>query len=156
MNAAFKKMQFKGHSPICVLEAPESFLPNLEEMQEFTEVHTDLAPGTTYAYLVGFVKSVAELEVMSGRVANAIAEDQMFWIAYPKKSSKKYKTDISRDHGWESIGELGYEPVRLIAIDADWSCMRLRKAEHIKSMTRRNSMALSEKGKERTKGNSGK
>jgi hypothetical protein len=38
--------------------------------------------------------------------------------------------------------------IRQIAIDDDWSALRFRKPEHIKTMTRK--FAVTEKGKERT------
>jgi hypothetical protein len=75
----------------------------------------------------------------------------IIWIAYPKQSSKKYKCEFNRDTGWEVIGKLGFEPVKQVAIDEDWSALRFRRVEFIATLTRRNSMALSEQGKARTK-----
>ena len=34
------------------------------------------------------------------------------------------------------MGEAGFEPVRMVAIDEDWSALRFRRAEFIKNMTR--------------------
>ena len=56
------------------------------------------------------------------------------WIAYPKKSSTRYTCD--RDRGWEGMGEAGFDPVRMVAIDEDWSALRFRRVEFIKKMTR--------------------
>lgn len=67
------------------------------------------------------------------------------------KSSKTYKTDLSRDEGWQPLGALGYEGVRMIAIDDDWSAFRLRHVSNIKALTRRNKMVMSQEGKQRTK-----
>jgi len=38
----------------------------------------------------------------------------------------------------------------MVAIDEDWSAFRLRKAEHIGTMIRRQGMAMSDKGKTKT------
>jgi hypothetical protein len=38
----------------------------------------------------------------------------------------------------------------MVAIDEDWSALRFRRAEHIGSMIRRQSMALSQAGKSKT------
>jgi len=46
---------------------------------------------------------------------------------------KKYTCDISRDNGWQALGELGFEGVRMVAIDEDWSAVRFRRAEYIKT-----------------------
>jgi len=67
------------------------------------------------------------------------------WWAYPKKSSRKYKVDIDRDNGWQVLGDLGYEPVRMVAIDEDWSAVRFRKASLIKNMKRDESWRMSKK-----------
>ena len=34
------------------------------------------------------------------------------------------------------MGAAGFEPVRMVAIDEDWSALRFRRAEFIKTMTR--------------------
>jgi len=67
------------------------------------------------------------------------------WFAYPKGSSKRYECDFKRDTGWRTLGQAGFEPVRQIAIDEDWTTLRFRRAEFIKSMTRKR--ALSKTGK---------
>ncbi len=40
----------------------------------------------------------------------------------------------------------------MVAIDADWSALRFRKAVNIKNMKRRKSMAMSREGKNKTRG----
>ena len=71
--------------------------------------------------------------------------DAVIWFAYPKGSSKKYTCEFNRDTGWAELAKAGYEPVRQVAIDEDWSALRFRKVEHIKTMTR--SFAATEAGK---------
>jgi hypothetical protein len=58
------------------------------------------------------------------------------WFAYPKGSSKRYKSEINRDHAWLSLGQEGFEPVSMVAIDEDWSAVRFRRLEFIKQMKR--------------------
>lgn len=74
--------------------------------------------------------------------------DEVVWLAYPKLSSKKYTCEFNRDTGWQALGDIGFEGVRMVAIDEDWSALRFRKAENIKTMTR--SFAMSKKGKEKS------
>ena len=61
----------------------------------------------------------------------------------------EYKCDFNRDNGWTRLGELGFEPVRQVAIDDDWSALRFRRVGFIKTMTR--SFAMTEEGKARIK-----
>ena len=75
--------------------------------------------------------------------------DAVLWFAYPKGSSKKYKCEFNRDTGWHVLGAAGFEPVRQVAIDQDWSALRFRRAGFIKDMKRRSCMALSDEGKSR-------
>jgi hypothetical protein len=67
-------------------------------------------------------------------------------VAYPKGTSKKYKCEFNRDTGWSALGEFGLEGVRQVAIDEDWSALRFRKVDYIKSMQRKFS-PLSQAGK---------
>ena len=69
-----------------------------------------------------------------------------------KKSSKNYKCDFERDSGWDILGEHGFEPVRIVAIDEDWSALRFRRVEFIKKISRRKSMTISEVGMTNIKG----
>ncbi|MEL6635310.1 MAG: hypothetical protein AAFW73_19430 [Bacteroidota bacterium] len=73
-------------------------------------------------------------------------------MAYPKGSSKNYTCDFNRDTGWQVLGNLGWEGVRMVAIDTDWSALRFRRVEYIKKMTRRKRMAMSKGGKDKTSG----
>ena len=72
--------------------------------------------------------------------------DAIVWFAYPKRSSKKYRSQIDRDNGWNILGREGFEPVRMVAIDEDLSAIRFRRATFIKSMTRPKEYRLSERG----------
>ena len=75
--------------------------------------------------------------------------DAVIWFAYPKGTSKKYKSEINRDNGWQVLGEGGFEPVRMVAIDEDWSALRFRRVEHIKTMTRAKESRMTAQGKAR-------
>ena len=66
-----------------------------------------------------FVGSRAELERRAAAVVPRLADDALLWFAYPKKSSRRYSPDVDRDEGWESLGALGFEGVRIVALDDD-------------------------------------
>ena len=71
-------------------------------------------------------------------------------MVYPKGSSRKYRCEFNRDSGWPVLGAAGFEPVRMVAIDEDWSALRFRRVEHIKSMTRNPRGAISRAGKRKS------
>jgi hypothetical protein len=76
-----------------------------------------------------------------------IIDNGVVWFVYPKGTSKKYTCEFNRDIGWAELGKAGYEPVRAVAIDDDWSGLRFRNTTYIKKMTR--SSAITEVGKTR-------
>ena len=47
-----------------------------------------------------------------------------------------YKCDFNRDTGWSVLKSAGFDTVRAVAIDEDWSALRFRRAEFIKSTSR--------------------
>jgi len=148
MDTVFKKMNFKDQTEICVLQSPESFGPNLEVMQAFTAVKTDLNEVQKLQFGLAFVTKQSEVDTFSLAFAEKLEGDGQLWFAYPKGSSKRYKCEFNRDNGWAVLGKLGFEPVRMVAIDEDWSALRLRRVEFVKNMTR--SFALTEEGKAKT------
>lgn len=150
MNDLFKKLQYKGSDTLLVLNAPPEFLPYLADIGPAVRVDTQPVGAETYTFVIVFVKSCAEVQA-NATVVNRLKNDAVLWFAYPKKSSKQYKTDLGRDEGWQPLGALGYEGVRMVAIDEDWSAFRLRHVSNIKSLTRSGTMALSQEGKQRAR-----
>ncbi|MEO1713483.1 MAG: hypothetical protein AAFU60_09140 [Bacteroidota bacterium] len=150
MHPVFKKMNFKGQSPILLLHAPASFQAILPEMNTLTEFHESPQADQSYGYILAFLYQQSDLPLVAQRVAGQMDEDCLLWLAYPKKSSKKYKTDLSRDMSWQVIGDLGFEGVRQVAIDEDWSALRFRETRFIKTMKRQSLRAMSNEGKKRT------
>ena len=97
-----------------------------------------------------FVIKKAELDTLSKAITKKAEGDAIIWFVYPKKSSKKYTCDFNRDSGWDVLGKAGFEGVRQVAIDEDWSAVRFRKVEFIQSMKRDPKRALTKEGKKRT------
>ncbi len=103
-------------------------------------------PVISVAFALIFVTRQSEIDTLIPQIAPGLAGDAVLWMCYPKKTSKNYKCNFNRDTGWQLLGDYSLEPVRMVAIDEDWSALRFRKVEYIKKMTR-NFGALSEAGK---------
>lgn len=149
MTPLFKKLNYKNHKTILVLNAPASFEYEMEQMKKEAQVVTDIAqmPATDFAIVFAFKQ--AEINTSIKAIYKKLEGDAILWYCYPKGSSKKYKCDFNRDTGWQALGANNLEPVRQVAIDEDWSALRFRKVEYIKKMTR--IFAISELGKKKTK-----
>jgi hypothetical protein len=143
-----KKLNFKDQGqPVLVINAPKSY----DEIKAAFEgeVHQQ-ARLAMYDFVQVFGTSNEELQSNAKKAVTYVKEDGLLWLCYPKKSSKVYKgSDCSRDTVTGMLSEEGYEPVRQIAIDDDWSALRFRKPEKIKKMVR--DFAVTDEGIKRTK-----
>lgn len=152
MNAVVKKLQYKLQSLVLITHAPDSFSDEMNAFAATADVHTAPRKGTLYAFVIHFVQKPADVQKAAKMISSALEPDAVMWMAYPKKTSKKYKAELTRDDGWQSLGDHGFEPVSQICIDDDWSALRFRKVDFIKTMTRRAEMTLSKEGKQKTSG----
>ena len=152
MRAIFKKLNYKEQERILIINFPKTIENNIKGTDVFTKIKKNLRGINEINFILIFITKKVEIEKYFTRISNSLTDDAVLWFAYPKKSSKNYKCDFNRDTGWEILGAYGYESVRMVAIDEDWSALRFRKVEKIKKMTRRKNMALSEEGKKKTKG----
>jgi hypothetical protein len=150
MHPTFAKLNYKSQSEITVINAPEEFASIVDTMRPFGAIVTNPVEIQQGCFIMAFVKTQQEVDQISALVAKKIQGDGLLWFAYPKGSSKKYICDFNRDTGWAALGELGFESVRMIAIDNDWSALRFRRAEYIKKMTRQPSRAMTDTGKSKT------
>ena len=131
----FAKLNLKDQSDIVIVNAPESFEREIASLKGVT-VRRSMSEVKQVDFSLSFVTKQKEVDALAKTVGRKAAGDAIVWIAYPKKSSTKYACEFNRDSGWPSMGEAGFEPVRMVAIDEDWSALRFRRAEFIKNMTR--------------------
>ena len=136
MQTVFKKLNLKEEDSLLVLNAPASFSPELEAIQALHAIHSKLDELEEILFALLFIQQKEEVAPLMSKLQAKLKGDVSLWFAYPKKSSKKYKSNISRDAGWEALGENQFEAVRMVAIDEDWSAIRFRKVDFIKNMTR--------------------
>jgi|JI9StandDraft_2_1071091.scaffolds.fasta_scaffold07828_5 hypothetical protein len=143
MNSILKKLSYKDQNPVLILNAPEEYSPILKEFSS----QVDLEVKGKYNFIQVFAIDSKEAERLTKKVFKAIGDKALLWFCYPKGTSKKYKSDIKRDNCAKLFAEKNYEPVAQIAIDEDWSAMRFKSVDAIKTMKRKS--AFSEEGKKR-------
>lgn len=146
MSAIFKKLNLKDEVEVVVVNAPQSFEAELAKL-DTVRVVRDPAMVRAISFALAFASTQAELDKVSRSLTRKADGDAIVWIAYPKKTSRRYKCEFNRDSGWEVLGGAGFETVRMVAIDEDWSALRFRRAEYVKSMTRDPARAISRKAK---------
>jgi hypothetical protein len=148
MTPLFKKLNLTDQTKIAVLNAPVSFTSETSQLTG-VEIATTLRTRDNTSFAIAFAITQKELDTLSKTIAAATEGDAIVWIAYPKQRSKKYRCEFNRDSGWTVLAAAGFEPVRQVAIDEDWSALRFRRVEYIKTMTR--SFAMTDAGKAKAK-----
>ena len=140
-------MNFKDHKQVVLLNLPDDLGDLAAEFALFAQVHKGFETVEKPDFAIVFATKQEQVDAAADLVAQNTEGDAAVWFAYPKGTSKRYKCGFNRDNGWKKLGELGFEPVRMVAIDDDWSALRFRRVGFIKTMTR--SFAMTEEGKAR-------
>jgi hypothetical protein len=131
MATLFEKLNLKDHQEILILNAPESFDRELSRLPVITiNRHLESLPEIRFS--IAFVTRQSEVDALAPQDAAKAVGDAIVWFAYPKGTSKKYKCDFNRDTGWAALKKAGFDTVRSIAIDEDWTALRFRYKEFIK------------------------
>lgn len=149
MASVFQKLNLKNQKQIVILNAPQSFEPEVAVLRD-VEILRDLHAAAGIEFSLAFVTKQKEADTLARAIAKKAKGDAIVWFAYPKGTSKKYKSEISRDKGWQVLGDEGFETVRAVAIDEDWSALRFRRVEFVQSLTRAKSHAITRQDKSRT------
>jgi hypothetical protein len=128
----FEKLNLKEQREILVLNAPDSFEPALAQLGH-VRILRNVGGAKEVAFALTFVTRQADLERVSEALAKRAGADPLLWFAYPKGTSRRYTCDFNRDTGFGALRRLGFDSVRQVAIDEDWSALRFRRVEHIKA-----------------------
>jgi hypothetical protein len=148
MGSIFGKLNLKDQPMILVLNPPPAFEAELATLTGVTVVR-DLRDAREVGFSLAFVTKQKEVDTLAKGITSKAKGDAVVWFAYPKGTSRKYRCEFNRDTGWQALGDAGFEPVRMVAIDEDWSAVRFRRPEFIKTMTRDKSHMLSKQAKAR-------
>jgi hypothetical protein len=127
----FKKLNLGTHDEIVLLDAPDSFVPELRLLKG-VKVLRDPSKPKAVKFGLAFAVTQTQLDRASKLFAAAAEGDAVLWFAYPKGTSKRYTCEFNRDSGWSVIRAAGFESVRMVAIDEDWSALRFRRLEFVK------------------------
>ncbi len=127
----FEKLNLKQQKEIVIAEAPPSFESELAALKN-VNVLRDPKKAKTVAFALVFVTKQAKVDSLSRVLASKAEGDALLWFAYPKGTSKRFKCEFNRDTGWDALRNAGFDTVRQVAIDEDWSALRFRRVEFIK------------------------
>lgn len=123
-----QKLGLKDGTRALFIDLPVS-LADLATSRQFVESSRitvdqlgDNAPGYDFIHL--FTTARAVLEALAQPLMNLIARDGMIWVSWPKKAAK-VATDITEDVIRAVVLPLGLVDVKVCAVDATWSGLKL-------------------------------
>ncbi|WP_187368855.1 DUF3052 family protein [Baekduia soli] len=117
-----RKLGFAPGMRAVLLDAPEGFEALVGPLPEGVTVARRLGPGEDL--VMAFVTSRAVLARRVVALRRAIAPAGMAWIAWPKRASG-VATDVTEDVVREVALPAGLVDVKVCAIDATWSGLKL-------------------------------
>jgi hypothetical protein len=113
-----RKLGFKPGMTAVMLDAPDGLELELDgvTVKRALRGHADI--------VLCFVTARARLERRAARLRTAIAPDGMVWACWPKKASK-VATDMTEDVVRAVLLPTGLVDVKVAAVDATWSGLKL-------------------------------
>lgn len=118
----WKKLGLAAGQRICVIDPPQPYatlVPDAPQPMVMAE-----APGADVALVHLFVEQRAVLARQLAALRKRLADDAVLWISWPKKASRR-STDISEDVIRAEALPLGWVDVKVCAVDATWSGLKL-------------------------------
>lgn len=137
MKKLFEKLNYKDQERIAIINAEDILMNSFTDELPGVIIDREIDPRFPYSFILIFVKSNSEVEFFTPVTLHNLMADGVLWFCYPKKTSKKYNSDIDRDHGWKALNDSGFQGIRMVAIDENWSAMRFRNIRYIRSATER-------------------
>lgn len=129
MNPVIKKLSIEKYQKVLILNAPDEFKPVIKEINAKVDTNINIK----YPFILSFEKDLDNLNKTVPTLISALETNGQLWIAYPKGTSKLYKSDLNRDIIRTVFQHHKFDGVSLIAIDDNWSAMRVKPEELIKS-----------------------
>lgn len=118
-----KKLGIKGGYRVALLRAPANYLELLGDLPSDVAIDCELAGGD-YDFVQAFFQWRVDYAAKFASIKAAIGKDGMIWISWYKKAAKM-PTDITEDVVREVALAGGLVDVKVAAIDAQWSGLKL-------------------------------
>jgi len=117
-----KKLGFKGGYRVRVSHPPENYDDLVSPRPDNVLISGAIRQDIDIWHF--FTKSAVELEWQLPKMQDAIKQDGMIWVSWPKKASK-VPTDVSEDVVRKLALALKLVDVKVCAVDETWSGLKL-------------------------------
>ena len=126
MKSALSKLLYKAQAPVLVLYPPVEAAGLVEALHGLEALEGE----EPAEFMLAFAKDLDDAEDAVDVADEDLADGAIFWLAFPKQTSKKYPgLDIDRDSLHARLADLAWEGVSLVALDDDWSAMRFKRKD---------------------------
>jgi len=131
MKDLLEKLNYKGQGRIAIINAENNCTILSSNEVKDIKIDREIDPRCPYDFIIIFVRSISEVDSFAPVALHNLVADGILWLCFPKKTCKRYSTDLDRDHGWNTLKNSGFHNVRMINIDEDWSAMKFRNIKFI-------------------------
>jgi hypothetical protein len=117
-----QKLAIKEGFLVLLVHAPEGYAERLGQLPAGVILN---APAGPYDLIQLFVATQSEVETGLPTLKPLLKPKGYIWVTWRKGGSAS-KGDITRDTIWPFAATIGLQPVSNIAVDDDWSALRLK------------------------------
>jgi hypothetical protein len=128
-RALAAKLGIRPGERVVALGAPSHYADLLDPLPEGAVVRTRL--GSSERFIHRFATRQADLVRAFPRLAGALADEGMLWISWPKRASG-VATDLTEDRIREVSLPYGLVDVKVCAVDAVWSGLKLVRRRELR------------------------
>lgn len=114
------KLQIQAGTKLWLINVPQDIAEEITAGAEVEPVHEKDA----YDGVLAFFDSVAEVEAMAPRILAEMPPDGLLWIAYRTGQAPGQSSGLDEATGWSPLEGAGWNPVRQVALDEDWSAQQ--------------------------------
>ncbi|MBP8959731.1 MAG: hypothetical protein KBG40_04825 [Bacteroidales bacterium] len=134
MNTLLNKLNYKNQERILILNAEKAFIDKIKSEKLDIRIDTSIDPRYLYEIILIFVKFMSEVENTAPAAIHNLIANGILWYAFPKKACRNLKSDLDKDHGWGALFDRGFDKIRLISIDENWSALGFKNIRFIRSV----------------------
>ena len=140
MNAGYsgtplaKKLGIATGSRVCPLFSPSNYRELVAPWPDGATLvgHADARSDLVHL----FVRERVVLASEAARLRKVLRDDAVLWISWPKKAAK-VATDITEDGIRELVLPLGWVDIKVCAVDAVWSGLKLVVRRELRGQVRK-------------------
>lgn len=127
MATIAEQLDMVGRQEMVVSNPPDSFLLVMAPLPT-PKIDPVLSGVAQTDYLLAFVQSKAEVDLLAAELPARLVGDAQLWLAYSSRS-----TELGPDTGWQSVTAAGFQAIATVVIDTNWTALRFRRSQYIKA-----------------------